>query len=68
MRRVVRVRSEQPDFSPGVFVAAIILIILISQDWLVWWSLILVLLVPPVVNYLLVGKTTKDEITIEKDV
>jgi hypothetical protein len=68
MRRIVRVRSEQPDFSPGVVVAAIALVIVIQLGWLVWWSLLLILMIPPTVNWLLVGRTTKDEITIEKDV
>lgn len=48
-------------------VAAIALVIVISLDALVWWSLLLILLIVPTVNFLLVGRTHKDEITIEKD-
>lgn len=66
--RVIRTRSVQPDTSPGMVVAAIALIIVIAQDWLVWWSLLLVLALAPIVNYLLVGRTTREETVIEKDI
>ena len=65
--RFIRTRAVQPDTSPGVVAAAIILVIVIALGWLVWWSLILILCIPPLVNQLLVGRTHKTEITIEKD-
>jgi 1,4-dihydroxy-2-naphthoate octaprenyltransferase len=67
MRQVLRTRSVQPDSSPGVFVAAIALIIVIMFGWLVWWTLLLILMIPPVVNHLLVGRTHRKEIVIEED-
>lgn len=66
--RFIRTRSVQPDYSPGMIVAGIALIILISVGWLVWWTLVGVLMIVPLVNWLLVGRTHKTEITIEKDV
>jgi predicted membrane metal-binding protein len=65
--RFIRVRQVQPDASPGVFVAAIALLAVIHFGWLAWWSLLLILMIVPLVNILLVGRTTKPEITIEKD-
>lgn len=50
-----------------MIVAAIVLVIVVAQDWLTWWSLLLILCIVPTVNQLLVGKTTRKEITIEKD-
>jgi hypothetical protein len=48
-------------------VAAIVLVGLVTLDWLTWWTLLITLIVVPFVNVLLVGRTTRNEITIEKD-
>lgn len=65
--RVIRTRTIQPDTSPGMVAGGVALVILISLGWLWWWTLLLTLLLVPVVNALLVGKTTRKETTIEKD-
>lgn len=66
--RVIRTRSIQPDYSPGVLVAALVLIGIISLDWLNWWTLLITLVIAPFTNALLVGRTHRDETTIEKDI
>lgn len=48
--------------------AAIVLLIVIGPGWLVWWSLILIVLIVPITNALLVGRTHREETTIEKDI
>lgn len=66
-RRVIRTRAAQPDYSPGMFVAAIALLVLIQLGWLMWWTLLLVVMLVPITNMILTGLTSRDEVTIEKD-
>lgn len=65
--RFIRVRSVQPDTSFGMVVAGIVLLVIITLGWLNWFTLLICLLIPAVVNLFTVGRTHKDEITIEKD-
>lgn len=66
--RFIRVRSIQPDTSFGMVVAGVVLLIIIALGWLNWFTLLICVLIPAAVNLLTVGRTHKDEITIEKDV
>lgn len=50
-----------PTARPGLFVAALALLLFIHMDILVWWTLLMVLLVPSFVNWLV--KSCRKKIT-----
>lgn len=57
--------SVQPDYSPGMIVAAVVLVL--TYEYLSWWLLLIIIAIPPIVNGLLVGQTHKKEVHIEDD-
>lgn len=67
MRRVIRSRAVQPDWSPGMLVAGVILLIVIALELLTWWVLIIIVLIPALINQVLLHIPKREEITIDDE-
>jgi hypothetical protein len=66
MAKVIHTRQIQPMSSPGFILGAVLLVIFWRTDNLNIWTVLLCLAVIPILNVILVGRTHREELVIEK--